>query len=904
MFVDMLEKFDARFNESKSGSDKGAVETGAIDMFQELDNDISASVLRQFFKRSNSLLYPGITMAPSHHPFEHKCSDSLALAERPHMLNPEVGKEQLFGLPVQQKTTKEHNKIAKDHGVKYLAHQSLAAPWSSFRELLQPSTSKAEKLEPMEVSTGTIRPNVIVHSNSVNVNSEPSGNQRRRASASVATPPPRGFAPIKLDNILNALHQNHRSCLQISLTRWKHTLSLMAKAYHELLLSGCGGEASCSVLLSEMAGFPIRESQFRKRMEKFKAAQTKDLVFEVERGKPELIAQTIRQLNVHYSRRTVPTSSPSQNNGNESNVSVFREAANTARDARLAGVSSFWGSSMQDENGAISSNPPLACHKVKVTFKDEPGEGTGVARSFFTAVADAFLTMQNLPGEQQVLSAFGSSSTSSNTTETSARTSGRSASRDRGLGFAADSSFARQALARERRSLRRYSLSPNSIPYYSQQNPQLNEIPDPPRNDVDQQSNEFRPPLWVPERMILGERLLLKVNEIRPRWRNKIAGMLLELHPQQLITILSNDEILRSLVEEANELLLASGYGHAETATGGGFERTDALEAVPSMGRTVSTPNLQGNSSQVSNGDDDLAPLFYQTCKSGYYSPIAGKNSAHRLNAFRNVGRMIGICLLQMEIFPFPVCRHVLKFVLGRPINWYDLAFYDPALFESLRSLVYNEGPVRADQIKELFLTFEVNLPGEEGGGVIELKAGGSRIAVTQENIVEYIYRFVEARMLGIHLKCLEAMKQGVFDVIPVGSLANLSAEDLRLLLCGTQEISMALMQSYTSFLDESSAAPALLQKFKTWFWSICGKLTSQEKQDLMFFWTGSPSLPASEEGFQPMPTVLVRPADDQHLPTANTCISRLYVPLYSSKKILKSKLLMAIKEAQNFGFV
>lgn len=42
-----------------------------------------------------------------------------------------------------------------------------------------------------------------------------------------------------------------------------------------------------------------------------------------------------------------------------------------------------------------------------------------------------------------------------------------------------------------------------------------------------------------------------------------------------------------------------------------------------------------------------------------------------------------------------------------------------------------------------------------------------------------------------------------------------------------------------------------------------------------MFFWTGSPSLPASEEGFQPMPTVLVRPADDQHLPTANTCISR-----------------------------
>ena len=69
------------------------------------------------------------------------------------------------------------------------------------------------------------------------------------------------------------------------------------------------------------------------------------------------------------------------------------------------------------------------------------------------------------------------------------------------------------------------------------------------------------------------------------------------------------------------------------------------------------------------------------------------------------------------------------------------------------------------------------------------------------------------------------------------------------------------------------------------------------------------------------------RPADDSHLPSANTCISRLYIPLYSrfqskishlpcyrlfehcliaylfSKQILKAKLLMAIK-TKNFGFV
>lgn len=69
---------------------------------------------------------------------------------------------------------------------------------------------------------------------------------------------------------------------------------------------------------------------------------------------------------------------------------------------------------------------------------------------------------------------------------------------------------------------------------------------------------------------------------------------------------------------------------------------------------------------------------------------------------------------MQMEIFPLHLCRHVLKFILGRPINWFDLAFYDPVLFESMRTLVFNEGPTRPEQINNLYLTFEVAVPEQE----------------------------------------------------------------------------------------------------------------------------------------------------------------------------------------------
>lgn len=39
-------------------------------------------------------------------------------------------------------------------------------------------------------------------------------------------------------------------------------------------------------------------------------------------------------------------------------------------------------------NRRASNTPPLAVNRVKVTFKDEPGEGSGVTRSFYTAFAE------------------------------------------------------------------------------------------------------------------------------------------------------------------------------------------------------------------------------------------------------------------------------------------------------------------------------------------------------------------------------------------------------------------------------------------------------------------------------------------------------------------------------------
>lgn len=77
-------------------------------------------------------------------------------------------------------------------------------------------------------------------------------------------------------------------------------------------------------------------------------------------------------------------------------------------------------------------------------------------------------------------------------------------------------------------------------------------------------------------------------------------------------------------------------------------------------------------------------------------------------------------------------------------------------------------------------------------------------------------------------------MKDGVFDVLPEGSLDYLTSEDLRLLLNGVGDISVTTLISYTTFNDESKELSEKLIKFKRWFWNIIEKMSSFERQDLV----------------------------------------------------------------------
>ncbi|KAK4302521.1 hypothetical protein Pmani_025398 [Petrolisthes manimaculis] len=583
------------------------------------------------------------------------------------------------------------------------------------------------------------------------------------------------------------------------LGRWRLTLELFGQVF----IDDVGAEPGS--IIAQLGGFPVKEAKFRREMEKLRNFQQRDLnLTKIDRERGQLITQTFKELNTQYNNY---------------------------------------------HRRGTQSSPPLAVNRVKVTFRDEPGEGSGVARSFYTAIAEALLSGEKLPSLEPCQVGL-----------SVVRYSlyGQYKGRDRDRRQGASSSRSQQ-----RRESRK-TLSVDARPFYM---------------TGEGTSNEH-----LPSNMLqLGEALFPKVQSLRPSLASKITGMLLELTHAQLLLLSASEDALRQKVDEAVDLILAQGRDHTPEYS----------------------PSHQDTDEGGDEPEDASAPLFYQPGKRGFYAPRQSRPTLERINAFRNVGRLLGLCLLQNELCPIYLSRHVLKYVLGRPIRFHDLAFFDPVMYESLRKLVLDaeNKDTGTDVFKALDLNFSIDLIPEEGGTNVELISGGRTVEVTTGNVYDYVRKYAEYRMVKSQEKALQNIRDGVFDVIRGGSLDSLTAEDLRLLLNGVGDINVATLISYTSFNDESGETNDRLNKFKRWLWSIVEKMTNQEKQDLVYFWTGSPALPASEEGFQPMPSVTIRPADDSHLPTANTCISRLYIPLYSTRAILRSKLLLAIK-TKNFGFV
>ena len=129
---------------------------------------------------------------------------------------------------------------------------------------------------------------------------------------------------------------------------------------------------------------------------------------------------------------------------------------------------------------------------------------------------------------------------------------------------------------------------------------------------------------------------------------------------------------------------------------------------------------------------------------------------------------------------------------------------------------------------------------------------------------------------------------------------ALFSSEDLESLVCCQRELNFNELKDTVVYGNGFNPDQPMIK----WFWDIVlNEWDDEKRRKLLSFTTGSDRAPVN--GLKSLKFFIIREdGDDQKLPSSHTCFNQLCLPVYSSKDILRNKLLMAIENSTGFGMV
>ncbi|XP_045123430.1 apoptosis-resistant E3 ubiquitin protein ligase 1-like isoform X2 [Portunus trituberculatus] len=276
-----------------------------------------------------------------------------------------------------------------------------------------------------------------------------------------------------------------------------------------------------------------------------------------------------------------------------------------------------------------------------------------------------------------------------------------------------------------------------------------------------------------------------------------------------------------------------------------------------------------------------------------------------KLKHYEFAGRVVGKCLYESALgsgyrqtVRARFTRSFLAQLIGLRVHYKHFAQDDPELYTGKVQHLLEHGVDRLDD--QLFFTDEVLLPTGQVRSV-ELEPGGASRSVTNDNRLQYLDAIAQHRLAARVRHEVEAFLSGLNEIIPDNLLCIFDENELELLMCGTEEYSIADFRANHTVNGSSSEFGRVLY----WFWTAVSNFTEEEMARLLQFTTGCSRLPPG--GFSQLyPNFQISSAHTYGvLPTAHTCFNQLCLPDYDSYEQFERALLLAIKEgSEGFGMV
>lgn len=289
------------------------------------------------------------------------------------------------------------------------------------------------------------------------------------------------------------------------------------------------------------------------------------------------------------------------------------------------------------------------------------------------------------------------------------------------------------------------------------------------------------------------------------------------------------------------------------------------------------------------------------------------ENITEILRRYEFLGRIVGKCLyegilIDVGFAGFFLRKWAASGAAGsesgyRPsIN--DLRDLDESLYQGLLKLKNYPGNVE-DFSLDFTITDTVSMPREPTETITrELMPNGSNTPVTNENRPLYVSYVARHRLYEQPKLQTQAFLKGLGEIIKPSWLSMFNQSELQTLVGGaSSQIDIEDLRRNTEYGgvyvigDDGLEHPTVRM-----FWKVMKELDDSDRRKVLKYVTSTPRAPLL--GFSQLhPRFSIRDAgsDEERLPSTSTCVNLLKLPMYSTAKILRTKLLYAVNSGAGF---
>lgn len=265
---------------------------------------------------------------------------------------------------------------------------------------------------------------------------------------------------------------------------------------------------------------------------------------------------------------------------------------------------------------------------------------------------------------------------------------------------------------------------------------------------------------------------------------------------------------------------------------------------------------------------------------------------------FKFVGTIVGLAAVNSYNLNVQFPSLLFKKLVGKKLILDDLAEIDPAFVQQVKTF---DG-----DWAEWGLSFEVSVQDIDGTlKSIELKKGGSDIALTNDNYKEYIQLYMEYYMITSIEIPYQYFERGFKEVVENNdkmkaseTLKCLSYDELQELVCGSQKFDWSEFKRNVKYSGQYTPTSKTIQMF----WKIFEEFDEKQKRNLLTFITSLTVAPVG--GLKNVPITIEYSGEVTKFPSSHTCNLLFVLPDYKDEQKLRDNLLICLQNTEGFGAI